>query len=214
MKDSLIDTLAADLAPVRPVKNIDTLALSWFLLSALYVVAVTHILGPIRENAGAQMISEPRFILENLLGVAAIATTALAAFRGAIPGASQRSLAVVSLVLMTLWIANYVIGLATPAMEPSMLGKRDHCYIETLLYALPPMLAALYLVRRLYPLKPMRTAMAFSLAAGMLPALYMQIACMYAPGHILAFHITPGVMVTPIGLVLAYFTLNRHHKKT
>jgi hypothetical protein len=212
-QDSLIDSLASDLTPVRTMISIDALALTWLLLSAVYVVAVTHILGPARENATVQLITEPRFLMENLLGFSAIATTALAAFRDAVPGASRKPLATLAIVLMTLWIANYVIGLVAPALEPSMLGKRDHCFMETLLYALPPMLAAQYLVWRLYPLKPMRAAFSFSLAAGMLPAFYMQIACMYAPNHILLFHIFPGIMVVPIGVIAAYFLLNRHHKK-
>lgn len=212
-QDSLIDSLACDLTPVRTVKSIDALALSWLLLSAIYVVAVTHMLGPVRENATLQLISEPRFLMESLLGFMAITTTALAAFRGAVPGAARKPLVTLSIVLMILWMANYAIGLVAPTLEPSMLGKRDHCFMETLLYALPPMLAALYLVRRLYPLKPIQTAIGFSLAAGMLPALYMQIACMYVPEHILKFHIIPGIMVVPIGLVSAYLLLNRHHKK-
>ncbi|MEH6591787.1 MAG: NrsF family protein [Halioglobus sp.] len=212
-QNSLIDSLASDLTPVRTVKSIDVMALVWLLLSAAYVVAVTHILGSARENATIQLINEPRFLMETLLGFSAITTTALAAFRAAIPGATRKRLVTLSIVLMVLWIANYVIGLAAPTLEPSMLGKRDHCFTETLLYALPPMFSALYLVRRLYPLRPMRTAIGFSLAAGMLPALYMQIACMYVPNHILMFHIIPGIMVVPIGVLSAYFLLNRHHKK-
>ena len=45
--------------------------------------------------------------------------------------------------------------------------------------------------------------MALGLAAGMLPALYMQIACMYLPAHILQFHILPGLMVVFVGAAVA-----------
>ena len=85
-----------------------------------------------------------------------------------------------------------------------MLGKREHCVWETFIYALPPMLLAFVLTRRLYPLQPVHTAMYFSLAAGMMPALYMQIACMYAPAHILQFHILPGLMVVFVGAAIAW----------
>ena len=40
------------------------------------------------------------------------------------------------------------------------------------------------------------------LVAGMLPALYMQIACMYTPLHILKFHIAPGLMVALVAPLL------------
>ena len=85
-----------------------------------------------------------------------------------------------------------------------MLGKREHCVWETFIYALPPMLLAFVLTRRLYPLQPVQTAMYFSLAAGMMPALYMQIACMYAPDHILKFHILPGLIVVFVGATIAW----------
>lgn len=64
-------------------------------------------------------------------------------------------------------------------------------------------LAALYLIRRLYPLRFTRTAMAFSLAAGMIPALYMQLACMYKATHILTFHILPGLLMVLVGAAIA-----------
>jgi hypothetical protein len=45
--------------------------------------------------------------------------------------------------------------------------------------------------------------MSISLAAGMLPALYMQLACMYEPSHILAFHIFPGLLMVLAGAAIA-----------
>ncbi len=90
-----------------------------------------------------------------------------------------------------------------------MLGKRPHCFVETLFYALPPLVLGCYLTRRLFPLRPLRTAMAVGLAAGMLPALYMQLACMYIPDHILKFHIAPGLGVAAVAVPLAWWMLAR-----
>ncbi|MFT4517997.1 MAG: hypothetical protein ACI9JM_000374 [Halioglobus sp.] len=131
-----------------------------------YVVAVTHWLEPIRPNAFAQLGSEPRFLLETILGAVAIIATALAAFRAAIPGALTRLFAVSAIVLM-------VVG--------SLL------------------------TRRLYPLQAVPTGLACGLAAGMLPALYMQIACMYVPEHIMKFHILPGLLMMVLGGGIAWF---------
>jgi hypothetical protein len=177
--------------------------MAWFALSAIYVVAVTQLFGPIRSNAIAQLGTEPRFALETLLGVVAILWFSLLAFRSAIPAALSRKFTAAGLVLMALWLAQYVIGLVSPALEPSSLGNRHHCYIETMVYSLPVILAGLFFVRRLYPLRPVRTAMSISLVAGMLPALYMQLACMYEPTHILAFHILPGLLMVGVGAGIA-----------
>lgn len=209
--DVLIAQLSRDLAPVSPAPNINNLAMVWILLSAVYVVAVTYLFGPVRPGAFSQLATEPRFLLESVLGLAAIVGTSMLAFRAAIPGALTRQFAAAALVLMALWLAQYVIGLASPALEPSVLGKRNHCFIETMIYALPPILAGLFLIRRLYPLRFVRTAMSISLAAGMLPALYMQLACMYEPSHILALHILPGLLMVLAGAAIAALWRVRRH---
>jgi hypothetical protein len=193
--DILISNLSRDLASVSPLSNINRLAIAWFLLSAIFVVAVTHLFGPIRPGAFSQLGTEPRFMLETMLGVAAILWTSLLAFRSAVPAALSKKFAATGMVLMALWLAQYVIGFVSPALEPSMLGKRDHCFSETLVYSLPVILTGLFFIRRLYPLRPVRTAMSIGLAAGMLPALYMQLACMYEPSHILGYHILPGLLM-------------------
>lgn len=199
----LIASLSSDLAPVRPAPNATVLAMMWLLVSAGFIVVMTHLAGPIRPGAFDQLAAEPRFLLETLLGVAAIAWAGVAAYRGAIPAALTKSFAVAGLILMALWLAQYVIGLVNPALEPSTLGKRDHCYLETIAYSLPTILVALFLIRRLYPLRFKRTAMTVALAAGMLPALYMQLACMYEPVHILGLHILPGLAMVLFGAAIA-----------
>jgi hypothetical protein len=88
-------------------------------------------------------------------------------------------------------------------MEPSEAGKRSFCYLETMVYSIPPILVAVFLARRLYPLNYTRTAMSLALTAGMIPALFMQIACMYVPAHILQFHILPGLSMVLAGAAVA-----------
>jgi hypothetical protein len=41
----------------------------------------------------------------------------------------------------------------------------------------------------------------------MIPALYMQLACMYMPAHILTLHILPGLLVAAICALSAYLGL-------
>jgi hypothetical protein len=191
--DELIKSLSHELAPVPRPPNVGALAGAWVLASAVYVVFMTKLLGPVRPGALSQLISEPRFLLETLLGVLSIAWIGLVAFRAAVPAALTRKFAAAGFVLMALWLAQYVVGLVNPSLEPSTLGKRGYCFIETLAYAVPPILAALFFIRRLYPLNYIRTAMSVGLAAGMIPALYMQLACMYEPVHILGLHVLPGL---------------------
>jgi hypothetical protein len=198
-RQQLIDQLSHDLQAVRPAPGVERLALLWLCLSAVYVVAVTHLLGPIRPAALTQLLDSPRFLLETLSGVVAIALVGLAGFRAAVPGRLSRRFARAGVWLMLLWLGAYVAGLYSPALEPSMLGKRPHCVFETLLYGVPPVIGAFLLVRRLYPLQPLRSALSLSLAGAMMPALYMQLACMYSPAHILGLHIAPGLLLAALG---------------
>jgi len=203
MHEQLIEELSRDLPPVRPSPNVNALAMLWLIASAVFVVMVTWLAGPVRTGAFGQLAAEPRFLLETLLGVVAIGWLGLIAFRGAVPGALTRRFAVAGFVLLALWLAQYVVGLVNPALEPSDLGERHRCYLETAVYALAPILAGVILVRRLYPLRYLGTAMTLALAAGMIPALYMQIACMYEPSHILQFHILPGLSMVLVGAAVS-----------
>jgi hypothetical protein len=200
---ALISELSSDLAPVSPPGNINLLALAWFVLSAIFVMAVTRLFGPMRPDVLSQLVTEPRFLLETLLGVVAILWVSLLAFRSSVPAGLNKRFAQAGLVLMALWLAQYLIGFVSPALEPSQSGKRDYCYFETLVYALPVIVSGLFLVRRLYPLRPMRTALSVGLVAGMLPALVMQLACMYEPAHIIALHIFPGLLMVGVSGVIA-----------
>ena len=211
--EELIASLSRDLEPVLPAPNVNVLAAMWLLLGAGFMIALIHLAGPIRPGAFEQLGTEQRFRLETILGVVSIAWLTLAAFRSAVPGALSRKFAVAGLVLMALWLTQYVVGLVNPALEPSMLGKREHCYLETMLYSLVPIMAAVYLVRKLYPLRFVRTGMALGLAAGMVPALYMQLACVYEPTHILSLHILPGLAMVLVGAAVAALWRRRNRAR-
>lgn len=203
-RQTLIDDLVADLAPVRRTR-LPLAAAAWFLASWAWVVASTLVTGPIRPGALGQLASVPHFALESLTGLVAGALVCWAAFSGAVPGASRRIVTILALTVSGLWIASHVFGLIQPALEPSMLGKRSFCFVETLLYAGPPLAAALWIARRGYVLHRLRTAVLLGLSAGMLPALFMQIACMYVPSHILLFHLLPGGAIGVLGGLASYW---------
>lgn len=212
-RDALIAELSRDLSPVKRAPNINLVAMIWFLSSAFYVVVMTGFFDPVRPGAFDQLSSSFRFLFETLLGIAALVWLSLLAFRAAVPGALTRWFMAGGFLLLGVWLFQYVIGLVSPALDPSMFGKRSHCFFETMVYALPPILAGLYFIRRLYPLRPVRTAMWISLAAGMLPALHMQIACMYEPEHILTMHILPGLLMVIVGALIAAVWPGRYQAK-
>jgi hypothetical protein len=200
-REQLIDSLSTDLPRVNPALGSGPLALLWLVLSAAWVAGLTWLMGPLRPGAWEQLLAHPQFLAETLCGVLAIVLVTVAGFRAAVPGALAGRLSGLGFGLLLLWLACYLFGLWLPALEPSMLGKREYCMYETLIYGLPPVVLAFALTRRLYPLEPLRAGVSLSLAAAMMPALYMQMACMYIPSHILLFHILPGLALAALAIV-------------
>lgn len=201
-QQQLIKSLAAQLKPTSPLMNNNLLTLLWVLGSVLYCLAIIHLLGPIRDSAYSQLLTEPRFMLEMFTGLTAIVLTSVAAFRHTVPGALSGPVKMTARVAVLLWIGLNIYGLFNPAIEPSTEGYRHYCVFETFLYALPPLLISGLLARRRMALELTPTGFSLGLAAGMIPAWYMQIACMYAPEHMLKFHLLPAIIVAVLGALL------------
>ena len=208
-EDRLIESLKADLTPVRPRGTIMGVGMLWLLVSIAYVLALGAALGPFRPEFAGQLLQVPRFLLEMVLGLAALCCFVLVALLESVPGRAARGLRSAGWLLLGAWLAQFLIGFVAPALEPSMLGKRDHCVWEAYLYSVPPLLWLLYLQRRRYMLEPARAVLHAALAAGLLPALMMQIACMYEPGHILVFHVLPMAILAAAAVAVAQFVTRR-----
>lgn len=207
--DKIIDALAADLTPVRKPLPPLLLALLWWAASWIVVVGIALALGPLRPGALDQLVAVPQFTLESATGLIAGLLFSLAAFRLSIPGLSNRSLMPVASILLGGWVLAYVIGFAHPALETGMTGKREHCAIETLLYSIPALLAAAWLFNSRYTIRSARAGLLIGIAAAAMPALFMQLACMYEPEHILRYHLAPMLPVAILGMLVFRYVLRR-----
>ncbi|QFU74789.1 DUF1109 family protein [Halioglobus maricola] len=193
--EQLIVRLAADMAPVQQIPDPGRWAGVWLLCSVVALVIAIHLTGPVRATAGEQLFSEWRFALEMLVGATAAVALATAAFQAASPGRLSSGFLKFAVGVGVMWVAGFAFGLVSPALEPSMEGKRAHCVFESFFLGLLPLVAALTLQRKMYALNPVMAALLAGLAAGILPALYMQVACMYEPMHVLKFHVAPGLLL-------------------
>jgi hypothetical protein len=186
------------------------LALLWLIGAWILVVAVTLAVQPMRPGFAGQLLASPRFAIETLLGLAAGGVAIRAAFALGIPGwGSPRRQIVLALALLAFWVSAYFYGLVNPALEPSMLGKRPHCFVEGLVYGVAILVAGLLLLRRLAPLGRWSAGFVIGAAAGAIPGLLMQLACIYIPSHILAYHIVPGLAVALLGTLAGRLLLRR-----
>lgn len=208
-RQELIAELARQAAPVRRRRPALLVATGWWLGAWAFAVLAVLAVGATRPGAFAQLATHPQFLLESLAGLVASLLLAWFAFADAVPGRSRPGLLVAGLVLAAAWVLAYVAGLEYPALEPGMLGKRSLCYLETLLYAAPPALAGIWLSRRYYVLMPLRNTVVLTLAAGMVPALFMQVACMYDPAHILSHHVLPIPLLVAAAAMVQWVVIAR-----
>lgn len=208
MTDDVIKHLVKDLRPAEPRWPLSLVLMLWLCASAIYVGAMAAVIGPFRTGVVDQLANHPRFIVEMIAGLSAAVLFALAGFRGSIPGYPTRWISLAAAISLAIWLAHFVLGSQLPVLEPSMLGKRAHCAIEAYLYSVPPTLAAFWLQRRRFALRPLRALLHVTLAAGLYGALIMQVACMYEPEHILKYHALPIALLTA-AVTATYWVLRR-----
>ena len=204
-RSELISELASDLTVTSRAGRTVDMIIYWLVFN------FTVTTGPFREGSLQQAYDNPQFFLESLIGLLAIVFLGVSAFHSAIPvNISRLKQFSPAILLLLIWIGFYVGGILSPALEPSMLGKRNFlCYVETILYGLPSLMLGLYIIGRLWPLNGAWTGLAIGLAAGATPALVMQFACMYVPVHIITHHLIPGLMLGVIGFFAGKYYLSR-----
>lgn len=208
-RDDLIADLVGDLSPVRAPGKTGARSMLWLGLAATVAVALMFARAPFRPGFVDQLSTNPRFLIESLCGFGAIVLAARFSFAAAVPGAKP------SIILLTLpfvaalsWIAFYLYGFIDPALPASMAGKRPHCFAEVFCLGLPALIVGFIALRSLYPLRGSYSGALIGLAAGAIPALAMQFACMYLTPHILSHHILPGLALALIGAIAGRFLLH------
>lgn len=207
----LIQKLSKDLPPVSQRSNILIPGLFWFVISWIYVVTLSLFLGPLRTGALNTLATNPQFAFESILGFVSGALFCTIAFQESIPGLHRKWLVHLSFLTALLWVACYTVGLSFPAIDPSRIGKRAHCVLEAYLYSVPPMAIGYLLIYQRFPLHSIRAGVFIGISAGMLPALFMQISCMYDPLHILTHHLGPASVVIILGMILGVFFKRQKH---
>ena len=208
-REELIRELTDELRPPRRLASARVAALGWLAASALVVAVVTLASGPLRPGVFAQLAGEPGFALELALGLSLSALAGLGLMRLRIPGlATGARAARPALALGFAWIAVLAIELFAPG-PASTLGARALCWLQVLVFSLPPLAGALALARRAAPLERGWTGLLAGLAAGSLPALAMQLGCMDEPLHALIAHLGPVLLVAAAGAALGPLVLRR-----
>jgi hypothetical protein len=175
----LIDILAADAAPVRPLTAPWLRTSVWFLISGAYIailiVAMSH--------GGTRLLSIrfSRFWLEQAAAIGTGIAAAAAAALSVIPGRSRRW-PIVPAFPLTVWLGILASGCMRDWAQHGAAGLMPQpdwpCSMAMLFGAALPAAALTFSVRRGAPLAPATTAALIGLAAG---ALSSVVACVSRP---------------------------------
>jgi len=209
-----VDALVADLHPVRPASALPRSLATWLPIVIATVTGLILATGPLRPGNAGPLMTE-RLWLEVTAGLLAAVALIAAGLELGVPGRPRLSRLLLPAAAGVALFCAFVLagGTLLPGLEgpvPSMAGKREHCFIEGLMIGVIP---AFLLVLRL----PARALSAGAPAgallgagAAMLPAIGMQIACMYDAEHALHFHLPPILIIgTGAALLGAWLMRNR-----
>ncbi|GAB1256417.1 hypothetical protein NBRC116494_09190 [Aurantivibrio plasticivorans] len=202
-RGNLIDQLAGDIAKDHGIRVYPAAryAWSWGILAALAVIGVTAWVAPLRAGFLSDLLTL-RYGIEMASGLLMALGLIVLAFRTAVPGSVSPLLVTTTLLAGILWVGMVAWGVFDPALEPSMVGKRDHCLEEVLIYSFPLAVLGGALLRRGYVLNGWLSGAIIGFVSTVIPALIMQLACMYVPMHALIYHLSPAAFVGLLGCLL------------
>jgi hypothetical protein len=167
--DVLIERLARDFKPVRPLHRPWTRAALWLLGTSLYLGALT--LSMTSKDDVAANATHWRFIVQQLAAIATGISAAVAAFTSVAPGYSRQAFLLPALAVSA-WLATIIVGFPQEWHEAGLAGpavQREWlCVLTIVLGGLLPAVGLAVMLRRGAPLTPrLTTALGVLAAAGL-----------------------------------------------
>ena len=156
--EELIERLAADLKPVRPLWPPWVRTVLWMGIALPYVAAVVW--GKLTMVDPVQVANDTRFMIEQAATLATALTAAIAAFRSAVPGSNMRVL-LLPTVPLGLWLASVGHGCIQDWLQLGAEGLTIRpdwdCLPMATVIGIIPAAAIIVMLRRAAPLHPRLT---------------------------------------------------------
>lgn len=203
--NELIDALARDLKPVRPLLSPFTRALLFSAVAAALVALVVIALGGPRTAWGPDAIRDTE--LMSLAGL----ISAAAAFRLAVPDvrARKRDIALLGLAVMV-WAAYCMQALMAPDVHLQAEPAAPDCLAGLAALSVLPLSLGLWMVWRACPVWRGLAGAAAWLSAASFAAAGMRFLCANdSLGHLLLWHFMPVLALGAIGAVAGRFLFRR-----
>ncbi len=157
--EHLIEALARDVTPTRPLAAPSIRTAVWVAVSGLYVALLIVFMSSNLERVAA--ISAPRFWIEQMAAIATGIAAAAAALISVVPGRSARTW-LLPVIPFTVWLGTDVAGCVldwTHLGADGLIVYSDWpCVVAMLAGAVLPAIAMALMLKRGAPLTPATTA--------------------------------------------------------
>jgi hypothetical protein len=174
--DGLIDQLAANATPVRPLASPWSRTGLWLAMALPYVALVVILMSP-RPDLAMQL-ADPRFQVEQAAALVTAILAAAAAFTCVVSGRS-RAICLLPLIPLAVWLVSLGYGCLqdwrTLGPEGLRLRVDWDCLPAAALVGIVPAIAIVAMLRRGAPLFPRATLALAGLAVGALAQAGMQV---------------------------------------
>jgi hypothetical protein len=199
--DELIERLAADLKPVRPLRPPWVRTALWTAIALPYVAAVVW--GKLTMVDPVQAANDTRFMIEQAATFATAFTAAIAAFRSAVPGFDRRIL-LLPVAPLGLWLASVGQGCIQDWLRLGADGLTIRpdwdCLPMAAIIGIVPAAAIIVMLRRAAPLYPRLTLALAALAVASIANFGLQFAHVRdASIMVLVWHMGAAAVLAALG---------------
>jgi hypothetical protein len=167
--NALIESLAGDAKPVRPLSRPLVRAAIWIALATPYVALIVAVM-PQRPDLGLKL-ADVRFLVEQAAALATAVTAAVAAFAMVAPGEGRKAIGL-PVVPLAVWIGSLGVGCVQDWIHigsASLSLELDFlCFPKIALIGAVPAVTMAVMLRRGAPLHPWMSATLGGLAAAAL----------------------------------------------
>ncbi len=165
--ERLIQSLAQNVEPVRPLRRPVVRAAAWVAGAGIYLAALIAVMSP-RDDLGAR-VQDTQFLIEQWAALLMGITAAGAALASVVPGRRLRVLLLLPLASLTVWLgligARALQDAQTVGLGAVLLQMNWRCVTAILVGAAVPAVVMARMLRRGAPLTPRLTAGLGGLAA-------------------------------------------------
>ena len=203
-KQDFIDDLVSRHKPVKLFRAGQKLT-QWLILTISLNFFSMYIVQGFRPDFFKQLVSYPRFLFEIVSGSLLCIFLLYFSIRILIPGVQLIKKHFIWLsICFSVFFATLLLSWWIPSPPESSLGMRAHCNFEVFVYGTVGFVITFFYFKN-FDLGVSRFQMAsISLGSGLVPALFMQMACMYSPSHALVAHYGPVFLIGILGFLFYY----------